>query len=790
MKHLPAFKAALAAAAGIIVGREYAPFQLSFFWASVVLLTILLVWFVLLRRNVTKIAAAGTYAALSFAFAFHMSLNLASVNPQSLSSYAYFAATVEQGPRDTTVTSVILTDCYGYDNGWRRIDGRLVLMTPSNQKFQTGDRIAFSGTVGNVSEARNPGQFNLRAYYALNGIVGRVYLLKNRNILYMDHDSRVNLRRDIVEPVRGVFRDKIRTFMSGDEAELARAMLIGERMGISRTIKDRFVNSGTVHILAVSGLHIGFFTAILMIVASLARIPRRFRFFLIAPCLVFYAFVVGTTPSITRAVLMAVVVLFGLFLQRRSHVLNSLGFAGLVILLVSPSQLFSPGFQLSFCAVLSIAFFYERIVSMIHKRHPALRDRPLLNSAVSLIVLTAAATLGTVPLTVYYFNRVSLVGILANLLTVPLAGLFMMMSFAFVFMALFSYHLASIYGAAAQMLGFSILQLNSLLGSLSLSNARIAEPGPGFVLLYFIWLASTAAFGKDYLWKKLILAVLLGCNILLYSSLVQGRPEARLYALDVGQGDAIYIELPNGKNMLVDSGMRFGNYDTGERVILPFLERRGIKGLSYFVITHLHSDHIGGAVSVMRKLNVQKFIYSDQASRSVVWKNTLSCARALRVPTGTVLAGMILDSGAVQRVYVLHPNHAYVGGGGLSYKTRLNDGSIVLKVCVGGESILLTGDIERRVERDLVRYYGPFLSSSVFKVGHHGSSTSSSEEFVGVVHPAYAVISVGARNGFGHPSTEVLGRFSRKGITAWRTDLFGAAFFRVRSDTTELIRWR
>ncbi len=790
MKHLPAFKAALTAAAGIIVGKEYAAFQLLFLWASVCLLPLLTGWFIFLKGNVTRTAAAATYAALSIAFAFHMSANLADVNPPILSHYGYFAATVEEAPRDTSITSVILTNCYGYEHGWRKIRGRLVLTAASSVKFATADRVAFSGTTGNVSEARNPGQFNLRSYYALNGIVGRVYLPKKGGILFVNHDEGVSLQRNFVEPVRDFFRGKIRAFMSGDEAELARAMLIGERMGISRTIKERFVNSGTVHILAVSGLHIGFFTAILMIIASLVRIPRRFRLFLIAPCLVFYAFIVGTTPSITRAVLMALVVLFGLFLQRRSHILNSLGFAALVILAVSPSQLFSPGFQLSFCAVLSIAFFYERIVSMVHKRRPALAERPLLNSVVSLAVLTAAATLGTVPLTVYYFSRVSLVGILANLITVPLAGLFAMMSFTFVFISLFSSHLASVYGAAAQMLGFSILEVNSVLGSLGVSNARIAEPGPGFVLLYFIWLVSSAAFGKDYLWKKLVFAFLLGCNILLYSGLVHGKPEARVFALDVGQGDAIYVELPNGKNMLVDAGMGFGNYDTGERVILPFLERRGVKELSYFIITHLHSDHIGGAVSVLRKLNVHRFIYSDQVSRSGVWKNTLSCVKALGIPSGTVLAGMILDSGAVQRIYVLHPNRAYVGEGGLSYKTRLNDGSIVLKVCVGRESILLAGDVGKRVERDLVWYYGPFLSSVVFKVGHHGSITSSTEEFIGAVHPAYAVISVGARNKFGHPSAEVLARFSNRSISTWRTDSLGAAYIRVQTDTTELVRWR
>ncbi|MCL5268368.1 MAG: DNA internalization-related competence protein ComEC/Rec2 [Bacteroidetes bacterium] len=790
MKHLPAFRAAIAAAIGIAIGKEYAPYQLIFLSVAIVLFIVSSGWLTIGRKAVSGLPAAGIYAALSLAFAFYMSTNLAAVNPTNLSHFRYFTGTVEEAPRDTSAASAKLTDCFGYDNGWKKIDGHLVLTPKFRMDLKTKDRIVFAGKAGNVSEARNPGEFNLKSYYELNGIVGRLYVVKRKDILSLCHDDGVNVRRNLIEPIRNFFRSKIKMFMSGDEAELARAMLIGERMGINESISEQFVNSGTVHILSVSGLHIGFFTAILMMIASLVRIPRRFRFFVIAPCLLLYAVVVGTVPSVTRAVLMAIVVLFGLFLQRRSNVLNSLGFAALVILTASPSQLFSPGFQLSFAAVLSIAFFYERILGMVHKRYPTLTERPLANSITSLSILTAAATLGTIPLTVYYFSRVSLVSILANLLIVPMSGLFTTMSFAFVFFSLISTPLASIYGAAAQLLGFSILQINSVLGSLGVSSARIGEPGLGFVLLYLFWLVAVAGFGKDILWKKAVLAILLGSNILLYSNLMHGKPEARVFVLDVGQGDAIYVELPNGRNMLVDAGMKFGGYDSGERVILPFLEKRGVKELNYFVITHLHSDHIGGAVSILRKLKVRRFIYSDQHSLSKTWTNTMSSVRALGVPTETAMAGLVLDSGAVHRVYVLHPNRRYVGTGGSSYRTRLNNGSIVLKVCVGDESIILTGDVESHVESEIVRHYGRFLAASVYKAGHHGARTSSSEEFVDAIHPSYAVISVGSGNRFGHPSSEVLDRLSRHNISLLRTDSTGAACFCLNTDTTEVIQWR
>ncbi len=790
MKHLPAFKAAIFAIVGIFLGKEFPQYQFLFLAAALGFLILSSAWFFLRRERVSSVIASGIYAALSFAFAFYMSTNLTSVDSGGISKYRCFAGTVEERPRDSLATSIILNDCYGYDAIWRKIHGEIVITPKFKGDFKTGDRIIFVGKTGAISEGRNPGQFNFKSYYALSGIMGRVYVENREDVLYVYHDSGFGFRRRVVEPVRDFFRDKIKKFMGGEEAELARAMVIGERTGINRDVNEQFINTGTVHILSVSGLHIGFFTAILMTMASLLKIPRRSRFFVIAPILILYAFVVGMTPSITRAVIMAIVVLFGLFLQRRTQILNSLGFAALAIVTFSPSQLFSPGFQLSFAAVLSIAFFHEKILAMVRKSHPALEEKPFLNSVVSLSILTIAATLGTVPLTVYYFNRVSLISILANLLIVPLAGIFTTMSFTFIFFSLFSSSLASIYGAATQLLGFFILQINSMLGSLSISSARVADSGWIFASLYLLWLLAVAAFGKNNLWKKFALAVLLGANLLLYASFFGGKPEAKLFVLDVGQGDAIYLELPDGKNMLVDAGMKFGTYDAGERVIIPFLERRGVEKLDYFVMTHLHSDHIGGAALIIRKLKVANFVYPDQFSRSESWIKTLASVHALKIPTKSAQAGMILDSGSMYRVYVLHPNRTYVGVGGRSYDKKLNDGSIVLKVSIGKESFLLVGDVERRVEHELVGVYGNFLSSNIYKAGHHGSITSSSSEFVREIHPAYAVISVGARNSFGHPSSNVLNEMSQEGIEIWRTDLRGAAYFRVNMDTTELVQWR
>ncbi len=789
-EHLPALKAAVAAAAGIVIGRSFPQDPAIFFLAGLVSI---MSSFAILRGiggRSRALLSLGAYSSIALVFAFHMSLNLSALKDVKLSDFHFFTGTVNETQRDASKLSMTLADCYGYNGGWRKIDGEVIVTPRSRLGLQVGDRVIFKGHAGSVSGARNPGEFDMKTYYQLLGVAGRVFLDSAEDILLVRHTSGFDFSRDVVDRARNLVRAGISSSLHGDVAGLAKAMVLGERGGINREINEQFINSGTIHILSVSGLHIGFLAGILVTLASVFSISRRWRFFFIAPVLVFYGLIVGMGPSVFRAVIMGIVILFGAFLQRRSTILNSLGFAALVILVVTPAQLFMASFQLSFAAVLSIAFFYERLLAMVRSAFPRLADRPWLNPAVSITVLTVSATLGTIPLTAFYFGRVSLVSVVANFFIVPLSGVFLSLCFTFLLAGIVSGFVPSLFGAAAQIVGFLILETNSVIGSASFSTVRIGEEGLLFAALYFAWMIASIWFGGRSLMKKAVFASLLGANLILFSGIFTYRTEARCYALDVGQGDAIFLELPGGSTMLIDAGMKFGRNDAGTRVIVPFLKRMGINKVDYFVVTHLHSDHIGGAVGVLRNLKVKNFIYPEQVSHSRTWDETMTAVRLLGIPSGRGAAGMVLDSGPAYRVYILHPNRFYVGKGANSYRTRYNNGSVVLKVSVGPNSLLLVGDAEREVEHDLCRAYGPFLSAAVLKIGHHGSSTSSSEEFIDEVRPKNAIVSVGAGNSFGHPSPEVISSLRDRGVGVWRTDIQGAAYVKVGMENARLIEWR
>ncbi len=192
LKNVPAFKAALLAAAGIIIGKQFPDYSYLFLVAAVCAAITALSWFLLRRERVSPIIAGFVYAALSFSFAFYMSVNISSLLSSDAASFSCFVGTVEETPRDTSITSAVIRDCYGYNKRWHRIGGDLILSPAFKLRLSVGDRIAFTGRVDAISSARNPGDFDLKSYYELSGIVGRIYVKDERNILWVNHSAGFN----------------------------------------------------------------------------------------------------------------------------------------------------------------------------------------------------------------------------------------------------------------------------------------------------------------------------------------------------------------------------------------------------------------------------------------------------------------------------------------------------------------------------------------------------------------------------------------------------------------------
>jgi competence protein ComEC len=427
-------------------------------------------------------------------------------------------------------------------------------------------------------------------------------------------------------------------------------------------------------------------------------------------------------------------------LEREASVTNSLALAGLVILVARPADLLDPGFQLSFTATAGIV--------------AAPLPRGLLAGALG---VSAAAQLAVIPVTLAHFNQVSLIGLAANLAVVPLAAAATILGLAGVAGAAVAGWLAdAAFGAAWPVL----LALRGAVAlAASVPGAVLHGPAPGTVAIacYVGALAAgLAAWHRGARAGRLLggAAVgLLGAAIVLWAwpMLSRATGTLRVTVLDVGQGDALVIEAPDGRAMVVDAGTGGPwRLDTGERVVAPFLWNRGIRRLAATVVTHADIDHAGGMAALQRL-----------------------------VPVGeTGPPGAARPFGGAW----LAPLTAPVDS------PRVNDHAVVLRVDLGLASILLASDIEAAAERALLAAGAP-VAATVLKVPHHGAATSSTAPFLSAVRPSIAIVSVGARNPYGHPDARTLERLAGAGARVYRTDRHGAVIVETDGRTLTVTRW-
>jgi competence protein ComEC len=331
--------------------------------------------------------------------------------------------------------------------------------------------------------------------------------------------------------------------------------------------------------------------------------------------------------------------------------------------------------------------------------------------------------------------------------------------------------------------------LRYLVGIISeLPYAAIHTPIPDLWQILFFYILILLLFNASV--KK---TLLLPLSIVVYFFVLfilnrSDQDYLEVAFLDVGQGDASFLKFPNGNTMLIDGGATSFQWDQGSKTIIPFLKKRGILHLDYVIGSHGHNDHIGGLLSVIENITVDTLVLNDYKYNSKLYRNLINKAKSNKIPIKTVKIGDQLYPDPMCRVYVLHPDTAHIRAETFS-GAECNNSSIVLKVQYGKNGILFTGDLEKSAENPVLRYQH-FLESEILKVGHHGSSTSSSLAFISFVNPILAVISVAQKNKFGHPSPSTLIRLKKAGITTQQTNHKGALLFHITPDQITRIAWR
>ncbi len=555
------------------------------------------------------------------------------------------------------------------------------------------------------------------------------------------------------------FNETLLRILPPEQAELLGSILLGSTVSpIAAETKSIYRQAGLIHLLVVSGTQVSIMIGVCLGLCRCFNLPLAFSVALTSFINLMLVLSTGGGASILRAAIMGEMALIGLLFERDKEFYTALSLAALILLIIDPSNLFDIGFQLSFAATWGLVYIT-----------PALGR--------GLLATSLAPLLATAPLIYYYFSQISPGALLSNLLVLPWMEILVIFGLAVVLLGFIFLPLAQLFGVTLWLL----LKLLDLIAQTvaGLPGAFFYWPAPSLPLIigYYVILIIMIELAKQgRLWqltlKRGIFAGGLIAVIIIWQLAAApealGGKELTVTFLDVGQGDSILIETPNGKNILVDGGGKEtgelrAQTSVGEKVVVPFLQRKGINKLALVVLTHPHLDHFGGLISVLEKIKVENIIGNGEASDSSAYRRFKELIRLNKIKYQLGRAGEVIDFGANVKAFVLNPVGIIPG--------RTNSNSVVLRLLYNQVSFLLTGDLEQDGEEGLAGFP---LRSSILKVGHHGSRTATSDEFLDAVNPRLAVISAGRHNRYRHPHQATINKLLARGIKIYRTDRDGA----------------
>ncbi|HSJ31205.1 MAG TPA: DNA internalization-related competence protein ComEC/Rec2 [Longimicrobiales bacterium] len=564
---------------------------------------------------------------------------------------------------------------------------------------------------------------------------------------------------------------------------LAEALLLAQKAGLSPETRSRWVAAGLVHLLAISGMHVGLIAGGVILLAGLCGVPRRNARRLALLVTLGYVLFLGAPSAALRALLQASLLLAAVELQRPADPFTALAAAGLVILLLEPLAILDPGFQLSFAGMAGLIGWRRPIAAALPGQlHPHVRDG---------LAAGVAASALTTPIAALHFGTASWIGIPASIVAVPVLACAVALLLAALLIAAVTGATAGLHASAAD-------------GALRLLDriAAIAAGVPGghgymaaSTVMYGLLAIAAAlivrgmvrgrdevqppshagdavheAFARRHLRRRLraAIAVTAALALLAWAPLLLRPQDGRLeiHAIDVGQGDAFAIRTPAGRWLLVDTGPRTARGDAGRDRVVPYLLARGARRLDALILTHPDADHIGGAEAVLDAFEVGLVIDPGLPAGKDIFIDLLAAARRDGQRWVAARDGISFDIDGV-RIALLFPFTA------VDATSDANDNSVVFRLTFGAFAALFLGDAPVAVEEQLVARHGDGLASAVLKVGHHGSRTSTGAALLEAADPTVALVSAGRRNRYGHPNPGVLQRLEDYRVRVLRTDQSG-----------------
>lgn len=697
--------------------------------------------------------------------------------------------------RDKAIQLCLSSSEIRTSQGWQEVSGTALLFLPRYPDYSYGDVVMVIGKLETPPQLED---FDYEDYLAHEGIYSIVYYPKAEVL----ETSKGLAPLAWVYSLRSRLSQVLTKTLPEPQASLAQGIVLGIRGMIPASLTDKFNRTGTVHILAISGINLSILVGMLLSLGIWLFGRRHYLYVWLALGIIWlYTLITGMNPPVMRAAIMASLFLVAEFLGRQRSAATSLALAAAVMVGMSPQVLWQASFQLSFLAMGGLIFIAPHFQDWGRR---LVSSRPgesgtamsIAGIAVDSLSVTLGAILAVWPVVAYYFGIVSFAGPLASLCALPALSGIIITGILTGLIGVIALSLAQVIAWFAWLLLSYLVLVVNVFAILPLSFIGVAIDvrailGYYLVLLLALWLkshsglASTIAYKLQSapseamnkiivfvsgLPKKWVIPLLLGVAILTVITAAT-MPDDKLHVsfLDVGQGDAILIQR-GSQQVLVDGGPspQAVNLELGNR--LPFWDRT----VELVVLSHPHADHLSGLIGVLQRYQVEQVLYPNLDYESPVYAEWEKLIGEKNIRYTIAQAGEQIDLGKGVIIEVLNPQCPSLTG----TQSDADNNCVVLRVSVGQVSFLLTADTYWEAEADLIRHRAD-LGSTVLKVAHHGSDTSTTEEFLAAVNPQLAVISVGEDNSFGHPKAEVIKRLEAEvgAANIYRTDKRGTIEF-------------
>ncbi len=479
-------------------------------------------------------------------------------------------------------------------------------------KFNYGNEVEVKGCLYEPSSIRNPGAFDYKKYLNRKNIYGMVTLSKADGVKILGKSKGGIFQSKLIIPLRrwiqGVFDENL----SGDHKALLSGFLLGETKEISPQVYTMFRDTGTIHLLAVSGSNVWLVVGVILGALTLLRVPKPVKILLSIICIIIFANLTHNQPPVVRASIMAGLILLGTLLYKDVDLVNMVSFAGLVILSISPLFLFDVGFQLSFASVFAILLLYPQFKNLFPAQTRRF-NRKLWRWVITPALISLSVEIVLFPILGYYFNLVPLVCVVANVFIVPLAGISVVLACFTLFSAIFSSGLASIFSAVSWLCLELTLKLNQFFANLPVTKLAIAAPSTFSFISYYA-LVGLVVWGIATRKRKVIFPVLLIANLMVWKvGLSNNVGRMKITFLDVNQGSSAVVELPNREVLLMNAGERVKNFDGGEQLVIPFLNHEGFTRIDKLILTETDSSNLNSARSILENVEIGEVISSDPA---------------------------------------------------------------------------------------------------------------------------------------------------------------------------------